>query len=227
MLDTSAILVTLRACRPACEWATSFPSLADAWAACSRGDWMLWLAAKLEIPRPLLVLAACACAREALVHVSAGEDRPLRAIETAEAWARGGDGAPSLADVRTAADAAYAAAAAAAADAAAASAAYAAADAAYAAAAADAAADAAYAAAAAAADAAYAAAYAAYAAADAAYAAADAAYAAADAAYAAAAADAAARPAALARSADIVRAMIPWEAIETAANGRTFARRFS
>ena len=111
---------------------------------------MLYHAGKLagepgsDARRPL-VLAACECARLVLPRVKAGESRPLLAIEAAERWARGGDGAPTLQEVRRAADAAYAAA----------DAAYAAYDAAY--------------------DAAYAAAYAAYAAADAAYDAADAA----------------------------------------------------
>jgi hypothetical protein len=91
------------------------------------------------------VRAACLCAREALRYVPAGELRPLRAIETAEAWTRG---EATIAQVRAARDEAWAA------------------DAAYAAYAADAA-DAAYAA-----DAADAAAYAAYATAYAAYAAA-------------------------------------------------------
>jgi hypothetical protein len=109
---------------------------------------MLWICAKAGVDRKLVVFAACQCARLALKHVPKGEERPLKAIKTAEKWCKG---KASIEEVR----AAYAAA-------------YAAADAAYAAYAAADAADAA-------ADAAYAAAYAAYAAA---YAAADAAYAA-------------------------------------------------
>jgi len=111
------LLASLDACEPARDFASAYPTLESAWHACERGDWLLWLAGRLPaFPRPLLVLAACACAREALVHVSANEPRPLRAIETAEAWARGGHDAPALADVRAAANAAaYAATAAAAA----------------------------------------------------------------------------------------------------------------
>ena len=79
---------------------------AEAWATCQRGDWMLRIAAFADIPRAMLVRAACACAREALVHVPnqsaissgpvlhyaigvhAQQNNPaLRAIETAEAWA--------------------------------------------------------------------------------------------------------------------------------------------
>jgi hypothetical protein len=56
------------------------------------------------------VLAACDCARLALVHVPAGEHRPRLAIEIAERWA-GGDASVSLGDVMRAAYATYAAAA--------------------------------------------------------------------------------------------------------------------
>jgi hypothetical protein len=145
------------ACREALKWAKDYDSLEDAWQKCGRGDWMLWLAGKLSgnpdsKSRKKVVLAACQCARLALKYVKPGELRPLKAIETAEAWANGNPEV-SLQDVRKAAAAADYAAAAAAADYAAAAAAYAAAaaaaayaDAAYAAAAYAAAADAAYAA---------------------------------------------------------------------------------
>ncbi len=107
-------LINLHACREAVAWATGatgYPSLEAAWEACERADWLLWLAGKFAGPpgsesRKPLVRAACACARTALVHVRAGEHRPLRAIETAEAWTRG---EASLDEVRQA-DAADAAA---------------------------------------------------------------------------------------------------------------------
>jgi hypothetical protein len=53
-------------------------------------------------------LAACLCARLSLQYVTAGERRPLVAIETAERWARQESGV-SLADVQDAAWAADAA----------------------------------------------------------------------------------------------------------------------
>ena len=174
------------ACEEALEWAEDYETLADALANCERGDWMLWLLGRLSgdpetDSRKKLVLTACQCARLALPYVKEGEDRPLKAIETAEAWARGVSGV-SLVDVRAAANAAYVAANAAyVAYVAANAAAYAAANAA------------AYAAANAAAYAANAAAYAANAAANAAYAAAN------------AAAYAAANAATLGKCADIVR----------------------
>jgi len=163
-------LKEMKACGDALEWCKGYESLVEAWAVCPRGDWMIWLLGKLS-GKPVsdshkkLVLTACQCARLALPYVESGELRPQRAIEAAEAWAKG-EGNITLEDVINAANAA---------DAAAHAAAYAAADAA-----AHAAAYAAYAAAHAAYAAAYAAAHAAYAAA---YAAAHAAaYAAADAA---------------------------------------------
>lgn len=96
------------ACRPALEWLQA-RTLAEAWEQSERGDWLLWLAAKAGVDRRRLVLAACACARLALVHVPPGEERPRVAIETAEAWCRG---EATIEEVRKAsrnADAAYAA----------------------------------------------------------------------------------------------------------------------
>ena len=120
-------LVRLGACSEAVKWARRYKSPAAAWAACDRGDWMLWLLARKSgdagsDARRTLVLAACACARLALTHVPADEHRPLYAIETAEAW---GHHDPSIGPdhVRLAASAAYAAAYAASAAASAASAA--------------------------------------------------------------------------------------------------------
>ena len=105
------ILTDLGACKDAVEWAEAYDTLADAWAACGRGDWMLWYAAQFtggprSKSRKRLVLAACGCARLALPHIPDDERRPLQAVETAEAWARGERGV-TLAGVRDAA--AYAA----------------------------------------------------------------------------------------------------------------------
>jgi hypothetical protein len=129
-------LVELEACSEAIEWAENYDSLADAWAVCSRGDWLLWYINIIISPlgadeRKNLVIIACSCARTALEYVRAGENRPRLAIEAAEQWAWGVLGT-TLSDVRIASAAAYAAGAASAASAAS-DAAYAAASAAYAA----------------------------------------------------------------------------------------------
>jgi len=134
-------LKKLNACHDAVEWADQFKSMQEVWDNCERGDWMLWLLGKQAgkpgtESRKKLVLTACRCARLTLKYVPKGEKRPLKAIQTAEKYAKG-IGDVSLQDVRdaayAAADAAYAAYTAYAAYAAA-YAAYAAADAAYAAA---------------------------------------------------------------------------------------------
>jgi len=121
-------------CSDAATWLGNQTNITEAWNACPRGDWMLWLAARVGVERPTLVKAAAACARLSFVYVKEGEIRPLKAIEAAEAWAEN-----PTEENRKAADAAAYAAAYAAYDAAyaaydAAYAAYAAANAAYAAA---------------------------------------------------------------------------------------------
>ncbi len=61
----------------------------DAWETCEDARWMLHAAVTVGVDRRLVVRAACACARTVLDRVPAGEERPRRAIETAEAWTRG------------------------------------------------------------------------------------------------------------------------------------------
>jgi len=130
-MDADVVLRKHGACMDAVEWLGMRRAPKAAWDACERGDWLLWIAARLGVKREIVVFAACQCARLALKYTK--DPRVLNCIETTEAWTRG---KASIEDVRR--DRA-------AADAAAADAAYAAADAAYAA---DAAAYAAYAAAA-------------------------------------------------------------------------------
>jgi len=98
-------LIKLKACSEAVEWVGK-RSLAKVWRDCQRADWMLWYLHKTDCDRKLLVKATCACARTALKYVPRGELRPLRAIETAEAWTQG---EATLDQVKTAASAAYAA----------------------------------------------------------------------------------------------------------------------
>lgn len=87
-------LEKLDPCPEAIEWARTQPDPQTLWNNCERGDWMLWLVGKLgggarTKSRKTLVLAACECARLSLPYVKKGEERPLKAIETAEAWIRG------------------------------------------------------------------------------------------------------------------------------------------
>jgi len=94
----------LRACQEAREWAGE-RTPQQAWDECERADWLLWWSAKAGADRKEVVLAACACASTALKYVKEGELRPLKAIETAEAWVRG---EATLEEVRAAAAAAAA-----------------------------------------------------------------------------------------------------------------------
>ena len=105
--DFIQLLKDFNACNDAEEWCTETKGGPQAlWNKCERGDWMLWLIGEIDPDRKRLVLTACKCARLALKCVKKGDNRPLKAIETAEAWANGKKGV-SLQDVKDAA--AYAA----------------------------------------------------------------------------------------------------------------------
>jgi len=121
------MLDDLGACEESLDWLKEKkPSnVYQAWRSCPRGDWLLWFAAKIGVDRRLVVAAACEIARDALPIFEGkypDDNRPRKAIETAEEWCKG---KATQEQVRMAA----AAAAAAAADAAAAAAAADAADA--------------------------------------------------------------------------------------------------
>lgn len=87
MNEVQTKLMKLYACEKAVRWAGNYGTLAEAWEACVRGDWMLWLAATLQIERTLLVKAACGCARLALPYTT--DQRPLKVIVAVERWASG------------------------------------------------------------------------------------------------------------------------------------------
>ena len=113
-------LAALGACKDATRWATKYSTLAEAWDACERGDWMLWLVSKTlgreqdSDGRKRLVFAACQCARLGLPYTS--DARVLATIETTERWTTGQsdmqevrDAAHAAAYAAYAADAAHAA----------------------------------------------------------------------------------------------------------------------
>ena len=83
----------LNACDEALKDALNYKTSQELWEKCARGDWMLWLIGKMSgepgsEKRKNLVLTACKCARLSLKYAGEGELRPLKAIETAEAWAK-------------------------------------------------------------------------------------------------------------------------------------------
>ena len=108
-------LARLAPCAEAVEWARGYATLAEAWAACERGNWMLWLAGRVCPPlagrptpeRARLVLAACDCAELARPHWTVQTALVCeRALDLARRWARG-DVSVSLAMLRDVADGAY------------------------------------------------------------------------------------------------------------------------
>jgi hypothetical protein len=101
-------LIELDACDPALDWMdkNGITTIGESWEKCPCGDWLLWVAARFGLTperHKKIVLAACEIARMVLKYIPEGENRPLRAIKAAEAWATG-DG--TIEDVRVAAYAA-------------------------------------------------------------------------------------------------------------------------
>jgi len=80
-------LEKLRACREAIEWVKTCKSPEDAWNNCSRGDWMLWLAKKLDVDDRKLTLAKVRCA-EQVKHLMK-DQRSLDALDACFRYAKG------------------------------------------------------------------------------------------------------------------------------------------
>jgi hypothetical protein len=78
----------LGACKEAVEWVGD-RDLTTAWEECVRGDWMLWLAARLKVGRKLVALAACDCAEPSLKFLREDEGRPAAALGCVRAWCVG------------------------------------------------------------------------------------------------------------------------------------------
>ena len=120
------LLVELNACKDAREWAGD-KSIEDVIASCHRGDWLLWLAKKLEMDLQPLTLAKGHCAatvlhlmkdeiskKAAQVAIDFGNGLATRdQLDAAAAAAAAADSAAYAAYAAADADAAYAAAAAA------------------------------------------------------------------------------------------------------------------
>ena len=89
------LLEELDACNEARVWALQFTTLAEAWKACKRGDWMVFLAAKKAgepgwPTRQEVVLATCACAARALPLCRPEHRRIARnTLAVTRRWARG------------------------------------------------------------------------------------------------------------------------------------------
>jgi hypothetical protein len=120
-------------CHEALVYRRKYKTFEDAWNNCPRGDWMLWIAKRLDVDIKILTKAKALCALT-VKHLMK-DKRSIEACEIALKFSEGKATVEELSDAAAAADdATYAAADADGADAAyaAAAAAYAAADAAYA-----------------------------------------------------------------------------------------------
>lgn len=105
--DFLSHLRTLGACGEALDWIEQTPGEpADLWAACPRGDWMIWLLDALEYDAGTLRHIACDIAESTLhIYEQAYPDdpRPRRCIATARKYA---DGEATDGDLLAACDAA-------------------------------------------------------------------------------------------------------------------------
>ena len=95
------LLKKLNACQPAREWADD-KTIEEIWATCHRGDWMLWLARKLNIDKRVLTLAKGHCANT--VRHLMKDERSIAAVDMAIKY---GEGNATDSELAAAADAAY------------------------------------------------------------------------------------------------------------------------
>jgi hypothetical protein len=83
------LLVKLDACEEARDWVAAHPGATarTILRTCPRGDWLLWLAARLDVDRKVRVFTAAQCARQALKYTT---DPCVEACLVAcEQWSRG------------------------------------------------------------------------------------------------------------------------------------------
>ena len=95
-------------CREAMEFRLQYETFEQAWNACPRGDWMLWIAQKAGADKRLITLAKGRCA-ETVIHLMKYE-RSINAVNAAIAYGNGEINDKQLAAAAAAAYAAYAAA---------------------------------------------------------------------------------------------------------------------
>jgi hypothetical protein len=83
----------------------------DFWSHSPRGDWLLWIAARIGVDQEAkcqrVLRAAVECARLARPLGPVGDERPWRALECVDAWASGGATLQELRDAKSGVDASY------------------------------------------------------------------------------------------------------------------------
>ena len=111
-----AYLKSLHACSEATAYAEQYSSMQEAWEACRRPDWMLWLLSRVNHQDDRAYrLFACWCVRNTPMPDGTTTwdmltDDSKAAVAVAEQFADGEVGEPELVSSRASADAAYAAA---------------------------------------------------------------------------------------------------------------------
>lgn len=80
-------LERLSVCRAAIEYVKTQKSAKDAWMNCDRGDWMLWLAKRLDVDDRKLTLAKARCAEQ--VRHLMKDKRSLDALDACVKYANG------------------------------------------------------------------------------------------------------------------------------------------
>ena len=80
-------LEKLSACSDAIEWVKTQIDPEAAWDNCERGDWMLWIAKKLDIDDRLLTLAKATCANQ--VRHLMTDQRSIDALDACFRYAKG------------------------------------------------------------------------------------------------------------------------------------------
>ena len=85
-MNTKELLINLRACKEAREWAGD-KTIEQIVFECHRGDWLLWLGARVDIGLEPLTLAKGHCANT--VRHLMKDERSLKAVDTAIAFGEG------------------------------------------------------------------------------------------------------------------------------------------
>jgi hypothetical protein len=91
-MNRLADMIPPDACESSSRWLNSLPDGTTpyaAWRKCKRGDWLLWIIARIGVERKLVIEAAGLCAEQALIYIPDDEDRSRKAIEMVRVWCRG------------------------------------------------------------------------------------------------------------------------------------------
>jgi len=94
MKELIIILNELGACEDAMEWLFSQTTLEEAWENCTRGDWLLWLVAALDVNERKLLLVKGLVARQ-VIHLM-NDKRSIAAVRAALDYGKGRIGKDEL-----------------------------------------------------------------------------------------------------------------------------------